>query len=222
MKKDDGLRNDFNDRVNSLSSGTQSYELSQAIMEAGYWENEYGKARQIQALGEETFTEEIRANWEHMDADERVKILEDYMDEAFLIMFTDIDPHTGYLTFDAKGYGVQRFGWDVDNLGMNPMFRDLATGNYSLDKAIDTLIHEVRHSYQAQIEYGSGDYSHIPDSVKSDWGLEYIPPRKPDDWPSGDPWPYTYYDYYSQPTEADAKSFSALARPIDVSISIGD
>jgi len=224
---DASLRSDFLSRVDSLNSNEKSTELQQAILEAIFWESEFIMARQIQEITEQIFTDEVRAIWEYMTPEERVAFMERFMDESMAVLFADMPVNrTGELAFDASGNGAMRpnggEGVNVDQIAFNPRFRDDPTGNFSIDAMIRVMVHEVRHAYQWEVRRwirqdeeirGPNPLPHIPYSVMEDWGQEYIPPRRPDNWPVGVRWPYTHENYYQQSVEADANGFAGLAKP---------
>jgi hypothetical protein len=209
------LASDFQSRVRALDNSEKSTELAQAILEAEFWQDQFRMAREIQEITEQIFTDEVRELWAGMTPEERVALMEQLMDESMAVMFADLPSNrTGELVFDARGKGVMRRGeggswwnFNIDEIGFNPSFRDIATGNYSVDAMIRVMVHEVRHSYQWQVRHGRGSFPDIPDSVQYDWRREYIALN-------GLPYPQgNFMAYYLQPVELDANAFAGLARP---------
>jgi hypothetical protein len=99
------------------------------------------------------------------------------------------------------------WNFSIDKIGFNPYFRDLATGNHSVDAMIRVMVHEVRHSYQWEVRYGWGSFPDIPESVQYDWSREYIRFNRLTGRDSN------FMEYYLQPVEVDANAFAGLARP---------
>jgi hypothetical protein len=218
------LRNDFMSRINALNTKEKSVTLNQAILEARFWQNEFVMARAIQAIGEQIFTDRVRENWEAKTPEERIALMERFMNESMAVMFADMPINrTGELVFDASGNGVMRRNEGgavgIDQIGFNPDFRDLATGNHSVDAMIRVMVHEVRHAYQWEIrewarqpesERGPNPFPHVPDSVMTDWGRDYIEHNRLTGRDNN------FMEYYLQPVEVDANAFAGLARPRDV------
>ena len=216
---DNDLLEDFFTRVFALDRNEKSTQLQQAILEAEFWQGQFEMAREIQIITEQIFTDEVRANWADKTPEERVAFMQQFMDESMAVLFADLPfPRTGELAFDATGRGIMRRGgggnwWNrsIDQIGFNPNFRDLATGNYSVDMMIRVMIHEVRHAYQWEIRNGNHVVTrYVPDSVQSDWGLTYIEFNGE----TGDA--SNFMEYYLQPVEVDANAFAGLARPREV------
>jgi len=213
---DDDLLEDFFLRVIELDNNEKSKSLQQAIMEAEFWQSQFEMAREIQRLTEQIFTDEVRANWEYKTPEERIAFMQQFMSESMAIAFADLPfPRMGELVFDATGIGVMRRGqggsWldrSIDQIGLNPYFRDLATGNFSVDAMIRVMIHEVRHAYQWEIINGNHVVTrYVPDSVQDDWGQTYVAFN-------GLTGRYSnFMEYYLQPVEMDANAFASLSRP---------
>lgn len=227
---DDDLRSDFQARVDALNNNEKSVELQQSILEAEFWQSEFVMAREIQGITERIFTDRIRANWEDKTPEERIAIMEQLTSEIMAVMFASLPANRrGEVVFKRlnddgeyeyiTGNGLMSPGGGgsgVDLIGLNPNFRDYATGNFSLDQLIRVVVHEVRHSYQWEVRdwirqdeetRGPNPFPRIPYSVMIDWGRDYIRYNRLDP-PLGN-----FMQYYLQPVEVDANAFAGLARP---------
>lgn len=196
--KDAELSADFQEKVESLDYDEPSYDLSQAMIEAKYWEKEYQKSIKCGKIADQIFTMDIRMNWDTMLPGERKVVVEAYKNEIGTILGEGSNITLEQVRYDAKGFGGSGDGV----IYINQSFIDNPVENYSVDKMIDTLTHEMRHQYQHQVKADPEKYG-APDNVYSDWSLEYI---------SSDDLEKPYLQYYSQPVEEDAKAFAALSR----------
>lgn len=197
--KDAELSADFQEKVESLDYDEPSYDLSQAMIEAKYWEKEYQKSIKCGKIADQIFTRDIRKNWDTMLPGERKVVIEAYKNEIGTILGegSNITPERVRYD-DMEGFGISSSGY----ITISQSFVDNPIMKYSVDKVIDTLTHEMRHQYQKQVKADPEKYG-APDNVYSDWSLPYIPPD--DD-------KFLYLQYYSQPVEEDAKAFAALSR----------
>lgn len=195
---DEGLKENFEAQVQSLDEDVIEYTLAQAIIEALFWEKEYQKAIECGEAADRIFTEEIKSNWGNMTSEERIEIINEYKDAIGIIFGEGINITTSDVKYDNEvqdGFGKSFGGY----IAINPNFINDPTGNYSVDKLIDTITHEMRHEYQVYV-IANPDLFEEPENVYYDWSLKYIPPRP------------EYEPYYHQPKEEDARSFAALAR----------
>lgn len=193
--EDDQLKSDFEAKADALDDDVVPYELDQAILEAEYWQKEYDKSVECGEIANRIFTPEVREQWPDMTPEERLAYITQYKDEISVVLGegTHITPEDiGY----CDGYGVS---YDPGGIGINKDFIFNPTGNYSLDKLIDTTTHEMRHQYQNAAEDDPERYG-VPDSVYSEWTQTYIESDK------------DYTGYYQQSVEADAKAYAALSR----------
>lgn len=88
-------------------------------------------------------------------------------------------------------------------IAINEQFVINPSGNYSLDKVIDTINHEMRYQYQYEQKDFLG-FSELPEDLKNKWNDEYI---------KYDSEVGNYGKYYNQPVEFDTKAFSAISSP---------
>ena len=195
---DEELKKDFEVRAYILDNDVLSYEVEQAIKEADYWEGEYQKAIECGKIVDNIFTDEVRKNWASLSVDEREMYLEQYRREIALVMGEGMDVSAEPMKFTASEYGLSYPG--RSHIEINPAFVENPTGNYSLDKAIDTVTHETRHQYQNTIkladekEKGRTD---APDDLISGWYKQYDSKKD--------------YDlYYHSLKEMDARAFAAV------------
>ena len=204
---DDELKADFESRYTELDVDKPSESLTEAFDEAKFWASEFKKAEGCKEIAQGIFTDDVRERWTDMSEDERRDIINEYVNEMGKLYYGERDcwevitfqnpSIVDDVKFDAKGYGVSRGGGEV---AININFLEDPTKNYSVDKVIDTLTHEVRHEYQNLVKANPEKYG-APQSVVDEWTQTYI---TSDD---------NYDDYYKQPVEEDAKAFAALARP---------
>jgi len=101
------------------------------------------------------------------------------------------------LKYDANGYGVS---YGNGTIAISPSFITDPTGNYSVDKILDTVTHETRHEYQSEVKKNPDKYA-APDNLVKEWKQKYITST------------VDYNKYYGQDVERDARAFAALSRP---------
>ena len=213
---DDKLKEDFKKKYKALDKDEPSSDLKEAMKAARFWDKEYEKAENCKKIAEEIFTDEVRKNWPNMTVEERQTIVNDYANrigqelygegnwfeklfgiQPSVVKANQID-YTTYVgpedSFGSSSYGERE-------IKVNNFFISNPTRNFSVDKVIDTVTHETRHEYQAQVFHNPEKYGAPEDLVKNWDKATYIPARK------------NYTKYYLQPIEADAKSFAALSRP---------
>lgn len=196
--EDEQLKADFESKVESLDNDMPTYELNQAIIEAQYWEKEYQKALECGDAANRIFTEEIRSNWEMMTPEERMVYIDMYKNEVGTILGEGVNITTENVRYEAFG---EKFGESHDDyIAINIEFINNPTRNFSVDKLVDTITHEMRHQYQAEIKNNPNEYS-VPDNVYNayaEWAEQGISS--------------TDYDiYYRTPIEEDARAFAAVA-----------
>lgn len=193
---DEDLRADFAKKCSNLDKDVPSTTLQQAIQEALFWESEFRKSEQCKTVADQIFTQKVREDWPNLTQAEREQILEKYAKEIGKVLGEGNEIITT-LDFNAGGYGVS---YGNGTIAINPSFVSDPTGNYSLDKVIDTITHETRHQYQQEVRSNSGLYN-APQGLVDEWKQPYIP-SQPD-----------YDAYYRQEVERDARAFAALSRP---------
>ena len=192
--EDEKLKTDFKAKADALDDDVVPYKLDQAILEAEYWKNEYEKSIECGEIANAIFTPEVREQWADITPEERLAYITQYKDEISVVLGegTHITPDDiGF----CNGFGVS---YNVSGIGINEAFIYEPTGNYSLDKLIDTTTHEMRHQYQDAAVENPDKYG-VPDGVYEEWTQKYIDSGK-------------YTKYYQQPIEADAKAYAALSR----------
>lgn len=204
---DDSLKEDFEKKYKTLDRDIPSSTLKDAIKETLFWEKEFKKSAVCQTIAEEVFTEDVRGAWDTMTRDERRDIIETYADRIGRELYGERnwwDKFWGNhpsvvkkVDYNADGFGVSH---GDGTIAINERFVSDSKKNYSVDKVIDTLTHEIRHEYQAEVKGNPEKYG-VPDSLLNEWNQPYIGSK------SG------YLSYYQQPVEADAKAFAALSRP---------
>lgn len=199
---DEQLKKDFNSRFRELDDDNPSHDLRDAIAEARFWEGEFEKSEQCQAIAESVFTPEVREQWVNMSEEEKKDIIQDYVNQVSFVLFGKSSTRVDY---DSEGYGHSNPGGFLGfgrHISINPQFIEDSTGNFSVDKVIDTLTHEMRHQYQNYVKKNPGLYG-ISDNLLREWNAPYI--SSDDDYPG----------YYSQEVESDARGFAALSNPED-------
>lgn len=194
--EDDQLRSDFEAKAEALDDDVVPYELEQAILEAEFWKKEYEKSIQCGEIANAIFTPEVCEEWPNMTPEERLEYINRYKNEIGVVLGegVNITPNEVVLCQGAFGYSN-----GPDGIQINENFIYNPTGNYSVDKLIDTTTHEMRHQYQYVAKEEPEKYG-VPDEVYSEWTQTYIE-EKPD-----------YSKYYQQPKEEDAKAYAALSR----------
>lgn len=194
---DAGLKADFEARVGALNTDEICYDLSQALLEGDYWEEEYEKAIKISEVQNEIFTDEVRNNWTSISDSEKKKLAKKYMKEMMEIYGGGVKIYY-YIKFDDLPDG--KLGKTTgDTIKLNYNFIDNPVKDYSVDKFINTMTHEARHKYQETVK-GHPDKFNVPKSVIDGWRktVQYSPEN--------------YKLYYHSPNEADARAFATLAR----------
>jgi hypothetical protein len=198
---DEQLNNDFIAKFIELDIDRPYHDLREAIKEVRFWEGEFEKSEQCQAIADSVFTPQVREQWVDMSEKEKKDIIKNYVNQISNVLFgksrTKVD-------FDSDGFGHSNSGfWGFGrHISINPEFLEDSTGNYSIDKAIDTLTHEMRHQYQNYVKDNPEKYG-ISDSLLSEWKATYISSSN------------GYDDYYAQEVESDARGFAALSSPED-------
>jgi len=206
---DGSLKKDFQKKCESLDKDKPSTSLKEAIKESVFWNGEFYKTSECRRIADEIFTEDVRNRWPNMSEAEREQLVTEYAIRAGAVMkersgwdcFWGINEslvHT--VRFDANGYGVS---YGDGTIAVNPLFINEPSGNYSIDKLIDTLMHEVRHEYQADVRRAPDRYG-IPTQLLNEWNAPYIDPNDPQN---------TYFQYYNQETERDARAIAAVSHP---------
>lgn len=195
---DEELKKDFEARANTLDNDIMSKELQQAVKEADYWQGEYQKATECGRIADAIFTQEVRDKWSKLTVDERMQYLETYRREIACVMGEGRDVSETPMQYTTSGYGLSYPG--RSHIDINPSFVNEPTGNYSLDKAIDTVTHETRHQYQNNIMLSNlknPGKTEVPDDLISGWDIQYDSK--------------TDYDlYYESVKEIDARAFAAI------------
>jgi len=163
------------------------------IKEAKFWEDEFRKSEECKGIAREVFTPDVRANWDTMTEAERKAIIEEYVNRIGKVLFGKDSTSVVY-NESAYGRSVPGFIGIGRKIRINPKFVTNPERNYSIDKVLDTLAHEMRHQEQSRI-------SGVPDSVKNQWNVPY-PDSNVD-----------YDAYYRHGKERDARGFAALSRP---------
>ncbi len=194
--EDEQLKKDFETKAGALDNDVVPHELEQAILEAKFWEKEYGKTIQCGEIANTIFTPEVCEQWPTMTTEERWEYINIYKNEIGVILGegVNITPQDVDLCKGDNGYSSASNGIKInENFIYNP------TGNYSIDKMIDTTTHEMRHQYQNAAKNNPEKYG-VPDAVYSEWTQTYIE-KNPE-----------FTKYYQQPIEEDAKAYAALSR----------
>lgn len=204
---DDKLKEDFEKQFKALDKDVPSSTLKDAIKEANFWKKEFEKSAACQKIAEDVFTDEVRSAWNAMSENERKEILEEYAnrigrelhgERTWWDKFWGNNPSVvKKVGYNASGFGVSHENGKIE---INDDFVLDPKKNYSVDKVIDTLTHEIRHEYQAEVKRNPKKYG-VPDSLLNEWKQPYIPSSP------------NYSAYYQQPVEEDAKAFAALSRP---------
>jgi hypothetical protein len=206
---DDKLKNDFLKQCETLDNDKiePSSNLGEAIKESVFWENEFKKSAECERIAEEIFTLQVREQWVNYTEDERKVIIENYAQRIGQVFYGErefwdklLNKHPSIIEnfeYTAKGFGVSN---GYGNIAVNPAFAASPVKDYSVDKIIDTVTHEVRHEYQKLIKKDPDGFG-IPRRLLNEWNQPYIP-SKPD-----------YVPYYEQDVERDARAFAALSRP---------
>lgn len=192
---DEQLKKDFEMKCKDLDEDMPSKSLQDAIKELKFWEKEFAKSDQWEEIAAAHFSDNIRNKWATMTEEQRKKVIEAYiykLDKAFIGKETSV----GY---DAPGYGV----CGGSHLRINEQFVKDATKEYSVDKVIDTLNHEMRHRYQNLVKKNPAFYG-ISDGLAIEWGKTYIP---------YDINKKNFDDYYRQDVERDARAVAGLSSP---------
>lgn len=209
--EDKELKNDFRAKFKALDKDKPSATLSDAMTEARFWKNEFQKAIECKAIAEGIFTKDVRNNWSAITQDERKKIIDDYVNKVGQVMYGErswwdklwgsYPSNIKEVNYNASGFGVANLN---QTIGINPDFVSNPAKNYSVDKVIDTLTHEIRHQYQYDVRKDPKKYG-VPDSLRSEWDYKnYI---------EYDQNINNYPDYYRQEHERDARAFASVARP---------
>lgn len=188
----------YNKKFHSLNKDKPSKKLKDAIKEAKFWQSEFEKSEQCQAIARSVFTPEIREGWTAMSSKEKKTIIEKYISQISDTLF---GKSSTKIKYNCDGYGFSFAGlWGIGRyIAIDSKFINQSTENFSVDKVIDTLTHETRHQYQNMVKRNPKDYG-ISKSLKSAWKKRYINSDK-------------YYKYYRQEIERDARAFAALSRP---------
>jgi predicted Fe-S protein YdhL (DUF1289 family) len=206
---DDKLKNDFLKQCETLDNDKiePSSNLGEAIRESVFWENEFKKSAECERIAEEIFTLQVREQWVNYTEDERKVIIENYAQRIGQVFYGErefwdklFNKHPSIIEnfeYTAKGFGASN---GIGTIKVNPAFAASPVENYSVDKIIDTVTHEVRHEYQQLIENDPDEFG-IPRRLLNEWNQPYIP-----DYPN-------YTGYYEQDVERDARAFAALSRP---------
>lgn len=200
---DETLKADFKQKAKALNKDEISGTLKDAITEARFWEEEYRISDECQRLAEEVFTRQVRDNWDTMTEDERKAIIQDYVNRISNALFGE----NTTVKFDASGYGFSSPGFlgIGRQISINLDFVSNPEKNFSIDKVMDTLTHEMRHQYQSQVKGNLFNKYGVSDELKSQWNAPYI---------SYDPKKNNYNAYYAQEVERDARAYAALSRPV--------
>jgi len=199
----DQLKDDLKNKLQVLDDDELSESLQQDIIEARYWDEEFVKSRDCAKAAEAIFTPDVRANWETMTADDRTALLAQYAEQVGVIMGEGNDIIGSFLPdITGNGYGSNN---GLGTVRINELF---VTGNvlqFDLDKAIETVTHEVRHQEQSE-SYISGESIAVS---------PYNPPvNLIEEWRKPYPNPTTNYtEYFAHAKERDARGFAALAAP---------
>jgi hypothetical protein len=211
---DKKLKKDFEGKYKALDKDKPSKNLSEAMKEAKFWNNEFKKSEKCQKIAEEIFTQDVRDNWATYSEKKRKSIIEKYVDMIGQVFYGDrnwwdklwgnhpsnIDSVEYTLTKDGS-FGLATLNGSIE---INYRFVTDPSKNYSIDKVIDTLTHETRHQYQQDVWKNPKKYS-VPDSLRKEWdNSNYKSTKNPK---------VTYSDYYLQEVERDARAFAAVSRP---------
>lgn len=194
---DDDLKKDFLDKADKLDDDILPEKLTELTKEAYFWEQEYRKATICQEIAENIFTEQVRKDWDNMSEADRKKIIEEYVESIGTVLGDGENIITG-ITYDSNSLGEA--SPSTMAIKINPGFVKEPEGNYSVDKVIDTLTHEVRHVSQYDKRENPEKYD-VPASIETDWKLPSAASNQ------------DYSDYYKHPREEDAKAFAALSAP---------
>ena len=194
---DKDLKKDFEKKFSNLDKDIPNGDIKDAIKEVKFWEGEFKKSEECQAVAELCFNQEVRDNWAKMSETERRDVIEDYVNRIGKVLY-GADKTT--VKYDADGFGYSNPGFlgMGKKIAINQKFFQNPTKNYSVDKVIDTLTHEVRHQYQERAKgcgYGTSK------SLKKKWKEPYKN--------AGD----GFKAYYNQEVERDARGFAALSSP---------
>ena len=182
------------------------------MKEAKFWSKEFIKSEKCQQYAEEVFSQNVRDNWGNYSEDTRKDIIEKFVNRIGQVFYGERNwwdklwgKHPSniniveYNLIDDGSYGVS---YGNGTIGINYRFVSAPTKNYSLDKLIDTLVHEVRHQYQQDVWNNPNKFA-VPESLRNEWdNRKYKSVSK-----------YSYYDYYHQEVERDARAFAAVSRP---------
>jgi hypothetical protein len=202
---DNQLREDFERKYRALDDDVPPATLKESMKEARFWEGEFQKSEKIRQVAEEVFTPAVRADWPNMSRAEREAVVNEYAGRIGEIYYEIEIPewdmhfgvvrHVGYLS--GNGYGLSHGNGTIE---INEQFVTDGTGNFSVDKVIDTLTHEARHEYQAEVKRHPDEFG-IPQDLLDEWNLPYQSAQN------------NYQRYYNQEVERDARGFAAVSRP---------
>jgi hypothetical protein len=190
---DKNLKKDFESKINTLDKDKPSATLQDSIKEARFWKDEFEKSEECKKIAQEVFSPDVRANWDKLTEVERKAIIEDYVNRIGKVLFGKDKTSVQY---SADGYGFSQSGFlgIGRKISINPQFVSDPKGNYSIDKIIDTLTHEMKHQEQSRV-------SGVPNSVKNQWNAPYPNSQK------------DYQNYYRHGKERNSRGFAALSKP---------
>jgi hypothetical protein len=163
---DSQLKADFTNKWNSLNSGKPSAQLKDAIAEARSWQSEFKKSDECQRIASELFSADVRSNWSSMTRVERETIVQNYANQISQVLFEE----NTTVVYGASGFGYSSAEKNR-RISINPDFVTFANpeGNFTVDKVVDTLTHEMRHQYQSQVTSNRSNQHKASDGLLSQW-----------------------------------------------------
>lgn len=202
--QDTSLKEAFEKQCKNLDEDEVSAGLKEALKEAKFWEKEFEKAREIEAIAQ-TFYDKYSAQWDSMTQAEQIDALKKYSTQISDIMDARkwYEPFRKHIVFDVQwatqdtyGSGSSgAYGYTYSSQpGIIYINDSFGTGNppqFDLQKLINTVTHETRHQYQTEA-VNNPDRFNVPTNMQTDWSSRPI-------------------DYWTRPIEIDARAFAGMA-----------